>query len=151
MKILVDNNIKISELNEKEYKIIKSFCSKNLSIDNPQRESNKRLGFPYYNLPSKLYWYETRGEDFILPFGCINDIYKLFPNKDMYSLCFKQTEKIEYKSNIKLFDYQQKACDMALKKKNGVIVMPARKWKDTNSITINCKSRIKNFMDFPHE
>lgn len=75
MQIIVDNNIRIISP-EKE---IKRYCIKELSIDNPQYEQNKRLGFPTYNIPSRLYWYEERGNDIIVPFGCINDLYKMFP------------------------------------------------------------------------
>lgn len=148
MKIIVDNNIKLSELNEIEYRFINLFCKKDLSIDNPQRENNKRLGFPYYNLPAKLYWYETRGNDFILPFGCINKIYNIFPNKELYYLNFKQPEKIEFKSNIKLFDYQEKACERALEKKNGVIVMPAGCLIGDTEIRLNsCKKGFKTTLE----
>lgn len=143
MKIIVDNNIKLSELNEIEYRFIDLFCKKDLSIDNPQRENNKRLGFPYYNLPAKLHWYETRGNDFILPFGCINKIYNIFPNKELYYLNFKKPEKIEFKSNIKLFDYQEKACERALAKKNGVIVMPAGSGKTQTALQLIAKLGLK--------
>ena len=136
MKIIIDNNIRISELNEIEYKFLNLFCKEELSIDNPQRENNKRLGFPYYNLPAKLYWYEKRGEDFIIPFGCIRKIYNLFPDKTLYSVKFNTENKILYKSNIKLFDYQQKACDLALQSKNGVIVMPAGSGKTQTALQL---------------
>lgn len=136
MKTIIDNNLRISELNEIEYNFIDLFCKKTLSIDNPQRESNKRLGFPYYNLPAKLYWYEKRGNDFILPFGCINKIYNIFPIKELYQTKFNTPTKIEYKSNIKLFDYQQKACEEAFKKRNGVIVMPAGSGKTQTALQL---------------
>ena len=143
MKIIVDNNIRLSELNEIEYRFLDLFCKKDLSIDNPERENNKRLGFPYYNLPAKLYWYEKRGNDFIVPFGCINKIYSIFPSKEVYHLQFKKTEKLEFKSNIKLFDYQQKACEMAFKKKNGVIVMPAGSGKTQTALQLISRLGLK--------
>ena len=143
MKIIVDNNIRLSELNEIEYRFLNLFCKKDLSIDNPERENNKRLGFPYYNLPAKLYWYEKRGNDFIVPFGCINKIYSIFPTKELYHLRFKKPEKLEFKSNIKLFDYQEKACEMAFKKKNGVIVMPAGSGKTQTALQLISRLGLK--------
>lgn len=122
MQIIVDNILRIINPTDE---IIK-YCKKNLQIDNPQFLQNQRLGFPVYNIPTVLRWYEKRGNDYILPFGCLNDIYKLHPVKKDYILKIQGTEKVsDYKSNISLFDYQETAKNAAIKAKNGVIVMPA--------------------------
>ena len=79
-------------------------------------------------------------------FGCLNKIYALHPYEEDYEMIIPKAKKVIYKSNIELFDYQKEAKDKAIKAKNGVIVMPARSRKDTNSITINCWIRYKNIM-----
>lgn len=142
MKIIVDNIIKI----ENPSKEIIDYCKKNLEIENPQYSQNERLGFPTYNIPRRLYWYEKRGNSYVLPFGCLKDIYKIYPFKNDYEIKIPEGEKIKYDSNISLFDYQEDAKNKALKAKNGVIVMPARKWENTNCITIDFRTWIKNFM-----
>lgn len=132
MKIIVDNIIRIINAEP----VIEKYCKSNLEIDNPQYAQNERLGFPTYNIPRRLYWYEKHGNDYILPFGCFKDIYKLYPIKEDYSLKCFSPNIINYKSNIKLFDYQEKAKNEALKSKNGVIVMPAGSGKTQTALQL---------------
>ena len=122
MKIIVDNVIRILEANEE----ILEFCKKELEIENPQFEQNKRLGFPVYNIPRKLIWWERKGKELIIPFGCFQKIWQLHPVKDDFEIKIKQSKPLKYKSNIKLYDYQEKACKSILTAKNGILVMPAR-------------------------
>lgn len=131
-KIIVDNIIRIIDAEP----IIEKYCKSNLEIDNPQYAQNERLGFPTYNIPRRLYWYEKHGNDYILPFGCFKDIYKLYPIKEDYLLKCLNPNIINYKSNIKLFDYQEKAKNEALKSKNGVIVMPAGSGKTQTALQL---------------
>lgn len=132
MKIIIDNSIRINNAD----KNILKYCKENLEIDNPQFAQNERLGFPTYNIPRRLYWYEKRGNDLIIPFGCIKDIYNLYPLKENYLIKFSNPNKISYKSNIRLFDYQEKAKNAALKSKNGVIVMPAGSGKTQTALQL---------------
>lgn len=132
MKIIIDNSIRINNPN----KNILKYCKENLEIDNPQFAQNERLGFPTYNIPRRLYWYEKRGKDLIIPFGCLKDIYKLYPIKEDYIIKLQNLTNIYYKSNIKLFDYQEKAKNEALKSKNGVIVMPAGSGKTQTALQL---------------
>lgn len=132
MKIIIDNSIRINNPN----KNILKYCKENLEIDNPQFAQNGRLGFPTYNIPRRLYWYEKRGKDLIIPFGCLKDIYKLYPIKEDYIIKLQNLTNIYYKSNIKLFDYQEKAKNEALKSKNGVIVMPAGSGKTQTALQL---------------
>lgn len=132
MKIEIDNVLRIKEPTEE----IKKYCIINLEIDNPQYLQNQRLGFPTYNIPRRLYWYEKRGNDYILPFGCLNDIYKIHPIKKDYAYNIKIAEPKTYQSNIKLFDYQKEAKDKAIKAKNGVIVMPAGSGKTQTALQL---------------
>lgn len=132
MKIIVDNILRIIDAEP----IIEKYCKSNLEIDNPQYAQNERLGFPTYNIPRRLYWYEKHGNDYILPFGCFKDIYKIYPVKEDYLLKCLNPNIIYYKSNIKLFDYQEKAKNEALKSKNGVIVMPAGSGKTQTALQL---------------
>lgn len=107
-----------------------------LEIPNPQYEQNKRLGFPVYNLPRKLRWFEERENDLILPFGCLNKIWELHPYKEDYDFKIKQSNKIKYKSKIELYDYQEQAKNEAIKAKNGIIVMPAGSGKTQTALQL---------------
>lgn len=130
MKIIVDNVIKILDADEK----ILKFCKEELEINNPQFEQNKRLGFPVYNIPRKLIWWERKGKELILPFGCFQKIWELHPIKDDFEIKIKKFKPIKYKSNIRLYDYQEKACKSILKAKNGILVMPAGSGKTQTAL-----------------
>lgn len=124
MKIIVDDVITIQNPTQE----IKDFCKNELEIVNPQYEQNKRLGFPVYNIPKKLVWWQRKEDNIIVPFGVFSNLYKLFPEKDNYEIKIKPQSKLKYKTNIKLYDYQETACNAIIKSKNGILVMPARFW-----------------------
>ena len=139
MKIIVDNVIKIIDADEN----IKKYCKMNLEIDNPQFAQNERLGFPTYNIPRRLYWYEKHGNDYIIPFGCLKDIFMRFPDKKLYVLNYNKATPLIYKSNIKLYDYQEQAKNKALKARNGVLVMPAGSGKTQTALQLINDLRLK--------
>lgn len=139
MKIQIDNTLRISN----PTKEILDYCKNELEIDNPQFTQNKRLGFSTYNIPRKLCWYEKRGSDVIAPFGCLNKIYSLYPHKEDYKMLIPTPKKIEYKSKINLYDYQEEAKNKALKAKNGVIVMAAGSGKTQTALQLIAELRVK--------
>lgn len=141
MKIIVDNTLRIiGGVNNKQ---LMQYCKENLSIKNPEYLQNQRLGFSVYRIPKMLYWYEKRGYDLILPFGCLKDIYSLYPYKNDYVLNYNKPTPLIYKSNIKLYDYQGKAKNKALSAKNGVIVMPAGSGKTQTALQLISELRLK--------
>lgn len=133
MKISVSNVLRISNPTDE----IMEYCKKELEIDNPQFLQNQRLGFPTYNIPRTLRWYETKGSDLVLPFGCIKDIYKLHPVAKDFNIKILEPQIImDYDSKIELFDYQREAKNKAIKAKNGVIVMPAGSGKTQTALQL---------------
>ena len=139
MHIIIDNILRILNPTDE----ILKYCKEELEIDNPQFTQNKRLGFSTYNIPRKLCWYEKRGSDVIVPFGCLNKIYALYPHKEDYELLIPAPKKIHYKSNIKLYDYQEEAKNKALKSKNGVIVMAAGSGKTQTALQLIAELGVK--------
>lgn len=129
MKIIVGNNIRIVEPDEK----IKDYAETNLVIKNPQFEQLQRLGKWTGNTPRFLVWYEIDGKDLILPFGCLQDLFMMYP-KEIFENRIVVGEKITYKSNVKLFDYQEKVVNEAINKRNGIIVMPAGSGKTQTAL-----------------
>jgi len=122
MKIEIDNEITISDPTDN----ILNFCKKELEIANPKINLNQRLGFSIRGIPSKLVWWKKKDNNLIIPFGTLKKIYQIHPQKEDYINKLKDPIKIEYKSNIKLYDYQEKAVEECIKAKNGILVMPAR-------------------------
>lgn len=139
MKIQIDNTLRI--LNPTDD--ILKYCKDELEIDNPQFAQNQRLGFSTYKIPRRLYWYEKRGNDIVIPFGCLNKIYALYPHKEDYKMLIPTPKKIEYKSKINLYDYQEEAKNKALKAKNGVIVMAAGSGKTQTALQLIAELGVK--------
>lgn len=122
IKVIVANNIRVINPDEK----IKDYAETNLVIKNPQFEQLQRMGKWTGNTPRFLVWYVINGNELILPFGCLKDLFKMYP-PEVFENRVIVGEKIKYKSNIKLYDYQEKACQAVINAKNGVMILPARK------------------------
>lgn len=138
MKIIVSNCIRIKDADNN----LKDYVESNLVIINPDYIRNARMGFSNYKTPQYLIFYEIDGDDYILPFGCISDLFKRYP-KSIFENRIVLGEKQEYKSNIKLFDYQEKVCKNAVAKKNGIIVMPAGSGKTQTALEIVARLELK--------
>lgn len=139
MEIIIDNILRIKDPSKE----ILQYCKKELEINNPQFIQSQRLGFSTYKIPRKLYWYEVRGNDIIMPFGCLRKIYSLHPYKNDYKVLIPSPQRIAYKSNIKLYDYQEEAKNKALKAKNGVIVMAAGSGKTQTALQLIAELGVK--------
>lgn len=120
MKIIVDNGIVISEPDQR----VIAYCNDSLTLDNPDFYKKERLGKWTGNTPKSIYLYEKIGESLLLPFGCLHDLWRLCSDRSLWDVNIKALEKIDYKSSIKPYDYQETAIVEAIKKKNGVLVMP---------------------------
>lgn len=137
MEIIVGNNIRIINPDEK----IKDYAETNLVIKNPQYEQLQRLGKWTGNTPKYLAWYEIDGKDLILPFGILLDLFKMYP-LNIFKNKIVLGNHVTYKSNIKLFDYQEEVVKNAINKKNGRHNNASRFWQDTDSLRTYCKARI---------
>ena len=144
MKIIVDNTIRI--INGITNKNIMQYCKQNLTIKNPEYLQNQRLGFSVYRIPKTLSWYEIRGNDIVVPFGCLRNVYSIFPihpDYNEYVLKYNKPKLLEYKSNIKLYDYQEDAKNKAIHARNGVIVMPAGSGKTQTALQLISELKLK--------
>ena len=119
MKIIVSNNIRIKQPDEK----IKEYAETNLVIENPDYIRLKRLNKWTGNTSKYLVWYQINEDELILPFGCLADLFKMY-SLELFENRIVLGKHIDYKSNINLFDYQQSVCEKAVLRKNGIIVMP---------------------------
>lgn len=139
---------------------MKVYCSRNLLIENPTAEvidyCNDKLVLsnPEYvqkemmskwlgNTPKYLYLFEQRGNNLILPFGTIQDIFKLHPHSIDFIGNFAPKMVRNFKSNIELYDYQKRAVSQALEVKNGVLVMPCGSGKTQSGLEIIARLGLK--------
>ena len=116
-------------------KELNEWCKSNLVLDNPEYYKKQRMGLWCGNIPEHIYLYEKDGNDLIIPFGCVDELRKQFPESRFYSL-FTDNESVRYFSGIEMYSYQEEAVRAALKQKNGVIVMPCGAGKTQTALEI---------------
>lgn len=138
MKIIVANNIRIEKPDNK----IKEYAENNLVMVNPDYVRNERLGYSNYKTPRYLVFYEINGDELILPFGCLADLFAMYP-LEVFENRIILGKHVTYKSNINLFDYQEEVCRKSVLRKNGIIVMPAGSGKTQTALEIIARLKLK--------
>lgn len=120
MKIRVNEKIHI----EQATPAIEKWCRENLTLDNPDYYKKERLGKWTGNTPRTINLYERIGEELVLPFGCLQDVWGMCVRGLSWSVEISPIERRQYESNINLYPYQEVAVEKAIQAKNGVLVMP---------------------------
>ena len=135
MKITVNNKLCIVG-DELELFKIRQYCKENLVLDNPDFYKLERMGKWTGNTPKTMRLYEQDSDKLYLPFGCLHDIYELYPDAGLYDLQICPLRPVMYYSNINLYPYQEKAVKRALSARNGIIVMPCGAGKTQTALEI---------------
>ena len=131
MEINIGNNIRISH----PTKELSRWVAFNLEIDNPDFYKKQQMGKSTYNTPRTLRLYERVGDNIKIPFGCIRDIWG-FIKDSPYNVNICPIRRLEYRSSINLYPYQNNAVNEALKAKNGILVMPCGSGKTQSGLEI---------------
>lgn len=119
MQLIISNDIKIKEPSQE----VIDYCQKELIIDNPEYVQAERLGRYLGNIEKKIKLYVKNGDELILPFGCLNDIWAISKSSP-YILKFHPFLGLSMSGNIILYDYQEKALNWLLSGKNGILEAP---------------------------
>ena len=123
MQIKVDSKILIQDISKE----ILEYCNKQLFFPNPDVQKKKAMGFWTGNLQKNIKLYTKNGNNYILPIGCLKDIWNLHPYKKDYFVNFGNHEKINYpKLKFDLFPYQKEAVEKMIKIKRGILQAPCR-------------------------
>ena len=130
----VSNQIIISP-NEPCYKAILEYSKKNLTLPNPEYTKKARMGFWLGNTPKTLDLYQIIGGDLVLPYGTLKQILKLFPTVEVEK-GFCESEIIDYKCSVPLYDYQRIATDEMIKGFYGILQSKAGSGKTQVGIGI---------------
>ena len=80
MKVRISNRLYI----EQPTSAVKAYCQKNLVLDNPDYYKAEKQGRWTGNIPRKIMLYEIHGVDYWLPFGCLQDVWRIHPYKSDY-------------------------------------------------------------------
>lgn len=119
MKLIINNQIVI----ENPSADVKDYCRNNLIIDNPDYLLAERMGRYLGNIEREIYLYSMNGDSYILPFGCLTDVWKLSKGCE-YENKIHTFIGNNLVGNINLYDYQQNALNRLILGKNGVLEAP---------------------------
>lgn len=118
MKIKIDSEITISGPN----KDVLDYCKKELTMVNPDIQRKQAMGFWTGNLPKEIKMYSKNGSNIIIPIGCIDDIWKMYPYQSEYYINFGNHQKLQFPENkITPYPYQEKAIQAMIKAKRGIL------------------------------
>lgn len=120
MEIVIDSKMRIKHYTP----TILKWCKENLVLDNPDYYKKERMGKWTGSTPKNIYLYEVMGDELWLPFGCIQDVWRMCLHGVSWNVKFEPFRAFNYGSNINLYPYQEKAVKAAINAKNGVLVMP---------------------------
>lgn len=129
MSTKISNNIEIN-VND----VVAKYCKENLELDNPEYYTKEKMGFYLGDTPKKIKLYDSKVGKFILPFGCIRDLWEMKLLNDVI-LDFAD-KNINIKGKLPLYDYQEKAVEEMIKAKNGVLVSAAGSGKTQMGIEL---------------
>lgn len=122
---------------------IVQYCKDNLILDNPDYKQKVRLGLWLGNTPKNLWLYETSGNSYILPFGCLQDVWRIHSYVQDWGISFPEKRKVEYNSSIIPWNYQVPAINALLKSKNGILIMPCGSGKTQTALAVVAKLGLK--------
>lgn len=131
MKVFVGNEIMINNPSAD----LLSWARINFNLDNPDYYKKQQMGKWTGNTPRQISLYKKVGENLFLPFGCLRQFYSRYPHEE-YKPLFSPFRHFDYKSDIKPYDYQEKAIQAGISKKNGILVMPCGSGKTQCGIEI---------------
>ena len=132
MKIYVSCQITIRE----PTRIVYEWIKENLTLENPQFYKLEKMGKYTGNTPQEIKLYQAVNNGVKIPFGCIADLWKLHPVLADWVININPIQKINYNSKINLYDYQERAVQAAVRKKNGILIMPCGGGKTQSGLEI---------------
>ena len=134
MPVTVSNVITISNPSKELLK----WCTQNLRIRNPEYAKKQRMHFWVGNTPEWLYLYEIHGDQLVLPYGVLRNVWSML-NPDDIQAKFVTPEKIDYQCEVPLYDYQQKAVEEVYWKQYGILQSAAGSGKTQMGIALIAK------------
>ena len=120
MRILVSNKIKIENYTQE----VLDYCKQTLVLPNPEFYKREAQGRWTGNTQREFVLYERVGNDLLLPFGCLKELWRIFGGKVEFESLIRPLTPRSYDSNINLYPYQETAVKRLISAKNGILVSP---------------------------
>lgn len=134
MRVELSNEITIHEPTEE----LCQWCKKNLVVQNPEWEKKFRMKLWLGNTPEKLWLYGVDAGALILPFGVLHTIYPMLEGA-VVTTAFPEKRPIDFKSTIKLYDYQEPAVYALVKAGIGILESKAGSGKTQMGLALVAK------------
>ncbi len=115
---------------------LKNWCKKNLIIINPDYAKKQRMGLWLGDTPKTLTLFEQNGDKWILPFGVLKSLPTSITMKAIFKSDFKEAKKVDFKGQVPLFDYQEKAVSEMINAKYGILQSAAGSGKTQMGIAL---------------
>ena len=115
-----------------------SWCTKNLRLRNPEYDKKQRMHFWVGNTPEYLYLYEVHGDQLVLPYGVLRNIWSMVDTRNPRT-GFQYPERVDYQCEVPLYDYQQKAVEEVYWKQYGILQSAAGSGKTQMGIALIAK------------
>ena len=113
-----------------------AWCDSELRLPNPDFYKKQSMGKWTGGTPEFINLYERVGSDIYLPFGCAKDVYLAFKSEIALKPLYSPIWRIDYKSDIDLYSYQEAAVEAAVAAKNGIIIMPCGAGKTQTALEL---------------
>ena len=111
---------------------------KTLEIPNPEYAKKKRMGFWTGGTPSQMVLWERDGDRIVVPYGCGEELQRLFPDGNENVWLDSRIHKygIYFYKDVPLYDYQQEASEKMLTHITGILQAPAGSGKTQMGLSI---------------
>lgn len=118
---------------------LEEWCKKNLVIINPDYAKKQRMGLWLGDTPKALALYEKNGDKLILPFGVLKSLPDSITVGAIFKSDFKEAKKIDFKGQVPLYDYQEKAVSEMVHAKYGILQSAAGSGKTQMGIALSSR------------
>lgn len=112
------------------------WVKRNLTLANPEYAKKARMHLWLGNTPKTLSLYETRGNELVLPFGTLRSIPKDISDKAVFTSGFAPPAKVEFNTDVPLYDYQETAVQAMIAAKYGILQSAAGSGKTQMGIAL---------------
>ena len=139
MIITIPNTLTI----ENPTKEITDWCKRELTLPNPVYTKKARMGFWLGNTPKTISLYEIRGDTLVLPYGALSQIPKELMKSAIVLEDFKVPVEVDYRAEVPLYDYQEKAVEVLIQAERGILQSPPGSGKTQMGIALASKLGVR--------
>ena len=144
MELIISNEITIIEPTQE----VRQWVYDKLKVPNPEYANKLKMGLWIGNTPKELKLYRTSGDNLVVPYGVEKSLiffmsaYPKFKNTSI-KFDFGKNKPVNYNTDIKLYDYQEKAVNKLIQAKGGILQSKAGSGKTRMGIALICRLGLK--------